>query len=112
MTDLISAQIGGEDLRRFHGQLHRGLLMHRRGRLNLFFQLQFPQSLRSDAFAVEIASQLDLTQWFADAAPAEIAHHPSYEDMLDALTVVMGAANFAIDNAQQRINPEQFSSLI
>lgn len=39
MSDFFSGQIGGEDLRRFHGQLHRGLLMHRKGRLNLFFKL-------------------------------------------------------------------------
>ena len=66
----------------------------------------------SDAFAVEIASQLDLTKWFADVAPAEIAQHPSYKDMLRSLTAIMGAANFAIDNADRGIHPEQFRTLI
>ncbi len=112
MTDLISAQIGSEDLRRFHGQLHRALLMHRKGRLNLFYQLQFPQTLQSENSAAEVAAEFDLFRWLIDPPPQEIAQHASYVDVVDALRVVMDCANIALENALAPINPSQFSALI
>lgn len=107
-----SAQIGSEDLRRFHGQLHRGLLMHRKGRLNLFYQLQFGQASLPDSAVGEVVSQLDLLQWFVDVPPQEIAEHACYEELLEALQVVMGSVNIVLVHATQPVNPSQFSALI
>ena len=113
MTHPLSGQVNAEDLRRFHGLLHRGLLMHRKGRLRLFFSLQFPQAMFSEDAAHGVAVQLDLTNWFATALPDEIAQHPSYVNFLGALEAAMDLAKVSLEKASCRqLEMQQFRCLI
>jgi len=113
MTDILSGQVDAEDLRRFHWLLRRGLLMHRKGRLGLFFKLQFPQVMFSEDAEHEVATQLDLTKWFAAVPFDEIAQHPSYVNFLGALEAAMDLAKVSLDKASSRqLDMQQFRGLI
>jgi diguanylate cyclase (GGDEF)-like protein len=113
VKNLVSGLVGGDDLRRFHGQLRRGLLMHRKGRLALFFKLQFPGAILGENVASEIHSRLDLAEWFADAPPNEIGQHLTYSDVLDSLTIVMNSAHVALERASAgQLDADTFSTLV
>lgn len=113
MTDLISGQVGGEDLRQFHWQLRRGLLMHRKGRLSLFYKLQFPYHDLSGTSADEVASHLDLVAWFGDEPPAEIAQHPHYFSFIHALKSVLLMSNAAQERALAgQLDTDHFGALV
>jgi diguanylate cyclase len=102
MNPAIGGDADGVDLRRFHGQFRRGLLMHRKGRLGLFFLLQFPQRIVAASSGVDVRTQLDVVQWLADEPPAQIQTHRSYLDMVQALERTMALADAALAQAQSQ----------
>lgn len=113
----MSPAIGGDadsvDLRRFHGQFRRGLLMHRKGRLGLFFLLQFPQLIVAQSSGADVRTQLDVLQWLADEPPVQIQAHQAYLDMVRALGRTMAQADGALENAQNnRLDTGVFSTLL
>jgi len=44
MSEPIAGKLESYDLQRFRNDLRRTLLMHRKGRLTLFFRLHFPMA--------------------------------------------------------------------
>lgn len=113
MSNLISGMVGGDDLRRFHGQLRRGLLMHRKGRLSLFFKLQFPQAILIVDGDAEFNSRLNLSEWIASELPDTIAQHESYFNVMDALASVIETSHLAIEKAAfGQLDTGTFSALI
>lgn len=113
MANLISGLVGGDDLRRFHGLLRRGLLMHRKGRLALFLKLQFPGANFLDEASPEVDSRLDLTGWIADSVPNEIEQHANYGDVLTSLTIVITSAHTALEKAVcGQLDAATFNTLI
>jgi diguanylate cyclase len=113
----VNSAVGGEadseDLRRFHGQFRRGVLMHRKGRLSLFFLLQFPRHIVAPSSGLDVRTQLDVLQWLADEPPAQILNHHSYQDMVQTLAHAVEAADDALSHAQQQpLDPESFSALL
>ncbi|MDZ7937307.1 MAG: GGDEF domain-containing protein [Rhodoferax sp.] len=113
----MSLTIGGEpdgvDLRRFHGQFRRGLLMHRKGRLGLFFLLQFPQSIVASTSGLDVRTQLDVVKCLADEPPESVRAHRSYQDMVQLLTRAMELADDALAKAQNRqLDTRVFSALL
>jgi diguanylate cyclase len=113
----VKLAIGGdadsEDLRRFHGQFRRGMLMHRKGRLGLFFLLQFPQHIVAPSSGLDVRTQLDVVQWLADDPPEPIKTHRSYLDTVQALARAMSLAEAGLAQAQtQPIDTLLFSALL
>jgi diguanylate cyclase len=113
----VNSAVGGDadavDLRRFHGQLRRGLLMHRKGRLSLFFLLQFPQSIVAPTSGLDVRTQLDLVQWLADAPPPTVRTHRSYQDLVQVLGRALELADDALAHAETRqLDTKVFSALL
>jgi diguanylate cyclase len=113
----VNIAIGGEidsvDLRRFHGQFRRGMLMHRKGRLGLFFLLQFPQHIVETSSGLDVRTQLDVLQWLADEPPAQMQAQRSYQDTVQTLARAMGLADDALAQAQRHsLNAQTFSALL
>jgi diguanylate cyclase len=109
----IGGETDSEDLRRFHGQFRRGILMHRKGRLGLFYLLQFPQHIVETSSGLDVRTQLDVLQWLADEPPAQIQVQRSYLDTVQTLTRAMVLADDALAQAQsQSLNAQVFSALL
>jgi diguanylate cyclase len=113
----VNSAIGGEtdseDLRRFHGQFRRGVLMHRKGRLRLFYLLQFPQHIVEPSSGLGVRTQLDVLQWLTDEPPAQIQAQRSYLDTVQTLSRAIGLADDALAQAQSHsLGAQVFSALL
>jgi diguanylate cyclase (GGDEF)-like protein len=100
-------------LQQFHSQLQRALLIHRRGRMNLFFKLQFPQVVLPFDGGSEVMEQLDLAAQLPHLQPLDGFLNELFSRLLQDLAVVLVHARNALQSAvAQNLGPPHLVDLL
>ena len=84
------------DLQRFQADIRRALLMHRTGRLNFFYQMQFPAAQQPFDEGEDILKQLDFRQWLLEPPPESIGTLGAYRHLLANLDKLMDLSREAL----------------
>jgi len=113
MSEPIAEKLESYDLQRFRNDFRRALLMHRKGRLTLFFRLHFPMAEPLFGQGKDLLEQLDFRQWLTEPLLEEVSGHRVYRDLIakqeKLLLLVQGTLESTAHNA---LPPEQLALLL
>lgn len=113
MSEPIAEKLESYDLQRFRNDFRRAMLMHRKGRLTLFFGLHFPMAEPLFGQGRDLLEQLDFRQWLTDPLLEEVSGHRVYLDLVakqeKLRLLVQGTLESAAHNA---LPPEQLARLL
>lgn len=99
-------------LRIFYDDFRRALMMHRKGRLQLFSKLLFPDdesALDSDASLLE---NLDFRIWLTNEPPSQKKQFQLYMELTSQQdTLLLLAKEALLSSAEKHFTPDQFSTM-
>lgn len=99
-------------LRIFHDDFRRSLLMHRKGRLRLFFNLTFPTEISPFDADIDILDQLDFRLWLKNSVPTSSVQFHLYHELTKQQDRLLELANAAMKATSNRtFSPNDFSEL-
>jgi hypothetical protein len=103
MSEPIAEKLESYDLQRFRNDFRRAMLMHRKGRLTLFFRLYFPMEEPLFGQGRDLFEQLDFRQWLTEPLLEEVSGHRVYRDLVakqeKLLLLVQGTLESTAHNA-------------
>lgn len=113
MSESIAEKLGGDDLQRFRNDFRRAVLIHRKGRLALFYHLRFPVAKPLFGEGIDLLEQLDFRQWLTEPLLEEVSGHRVYRDLVAKqerlLRLVQGILERSAANALQ---PQQLAPML
>lgn len=113
MSEPIAEQLENDDLQRFRNDFRRAVLMHRKGRLTLFYHLHFPLADPLFGEGKEIVEQLDFRQWLTEPLVEEISRHRVYRDLVAKQEKVLRLVQKILASvAHAPLSPEPLARLL
>lgn len=113
MSEPIAEKLESYDLQHFRNDFRRAVLMHRKGRLSLFFRLHFPLAEPLFGEGRDILEQLDFRKWLTEPPLEEVSGHRVYRDLVanqeKLLLLVQGILESIAHNA---LPPEMLTHLL
>jgi diguanylate cyclase (GGDEF)-like protein len=113
MSEPIAEKLENDELQRFRNDFRRAMLMHRKGRLSLFFGLLFPLADPLFGEGMDIQEQLDFKHWLSEPLLEEVSRHRVYCDLVTKQKRVLRLVQGIVEStAQNALTPEQMARLL
>lgn len=113
MSEPIAEKLESYDLQRFRNDFRRAVLMHRKGRLTLFFRLHFPMEEPLFSEGRDLLAQLDFRQWLTEPLLEEVSGHRVYRDLVAKQEKLLLLVHGILEStAHKALRPEQLARLL
>ncbi len=113
MSEPIAEKLESYDLQRFRNDFRRAVLMHRKGRLTLFFRLHFPKAEPLFGEGSDLLEQLDFRQWLTEPLLEEVSGHRVYRDLVAKQEKLLRLVHETLEStACNALRPEQLARLL
>jgi len=113
MSEPIAEKLENDDLQRFRNDFRRAVLVHRKGRLSLFFHLHFPMADPLYGKGRDILKQLDFRQGLTEPLLEEVSRHRVYRDLVAKQERVLRLVQGILESTEQNaLTPEQMAGLL
>lgn len=113
MSEPIAEKLESYDLQRFRNDFRRAVLMHRKGRLSLFFRLHFPTAEPLFGEGRDLLEKLDFRQWLTEPLLEEVSGHRVYRDLVAKQEKLLLLVQGILENtAHNAMAPEQLARLL
>jgi diguanylate cyclase len=113
MPEPIAEKLESYNLQRFHKDFRRALLMHRRGRLSLFFRLLLPMAEPLFGEKKNILDRLDFRKWLTEPLLEEVSGHRVYRDLVVTQEKILLLARAIVaSGADNVLPPEELARLL
>jgi len=113
MSEPIAEKLESYDLQRFRNDFRRAVLMHRKGRLTLFFRLHFPMAEPLFGEGRDLLEQLDFRQWLTEPLLPEVSGHRVYRDLVAKQERLLRLVKKILEStAHDALPPEQLARLL
>jgi len=113
MSEPIAEKLESYNLQRFRNDFRRAVLMHRKGRLTLFFRLHFPMAEPLFGEERDILAQLDFRQWLTEPLLEEVSGHRVYRDLVAKQEKLLRLVQGILEStAHEALPPEQLTRLL
>ncbi|MDR3414467.1 MAG: GGDEF domain-containing protein [Formivibrio sp.] len=113
MSEPIAEQLENNDLHRFRNDFRRAVMMHRKGLLNFFFRLHFPNVDGPLDESVGTLEYLDFRHWLEEVPPVEVSGHWVYRELVVRQDKLSLLAKEVLDEAiNGSFQPMQLANLV
>lgn len=113
MSEPIAEKLESYNLQRFRNDFRHAVLMHRKGRLTLFYRLHCPLAKPLFDEGSDLFAQLDFRQWLTEPLLEEVSGHRVYRDLVAKQERLLRLVQGILENtADDALPPEQLARLL
>lgn len=95
----LTREEDADDLLELHSVLRSAIAKHHNSRLELFYQLQYPEEMLSDTDELSVSNNMDIVSAVEQVAPETVTKHPLFKELIARQQDLLAATQAVLASA-------------